>query len=115
MGCEAYLKEVAKGLELPKPLRRQLLDGLRQELEEGTCISELEPPAVMAAQLMESVDSGIKARYRRRRRYAARITIAALIVLLAVVIGYFAHLERTQVVRAEEHITVGEPVPLEGD
>lgn len=106
MGCDAYLKEVAKGLELPKPLRRQLLNGLRQELEEGTCISELEPPAVMAAQLMESVDGGIKARYRRRRRYAARITIAALVVLLAVVIGYFAHLGRTQVARAEEHITV---------
>ncbi len=110
MGCETretYLKQVAKNLELPRRLRRELLKGLRQELEDGGPLrEELEPPEEMAELLATSVPLEVRTWYRSRKKWRIRGTIATILLVFVLVTGYLIYLEKSQVVRAKSTITI---------
>lgn len=114
MACEtkeAYLKEVEKNLDLPKPLRKELLHGLKQELDEVYPFhEELERPEEMAELLMNNVPLEIRNQHQKKKKRRVRTAFAAILVLFALVTGYFLRMEKTQVARAEETITVTEIV-----
>lgn len=108
----AYCQAVEKKLELPRPQRRRLLDGLRQELAErqpdsaawDALVRDLGEPEETAAALMESVSPETVAGYRRKKRKALQAAIAGLAILLVLFVGLWLWTEQTQILRAERHI-----------
>lgn len=101
----AYCQAVEKNLDLPRAQKKQLLDGLRRELEErDDSVSDLASPEKMAAELMESVSPETVRAWRSRRKRHSAVGIAVLLVLLMVVLGTLIWHDSNQVARAETQI-----------
>lgn len=105
----AYCQAVEKNLNLPKKQKKQLLHGLYRELEERAGnISDLPSPEEMTAELMESVSPETVERYYGKKKRALQATVAVLAVLLVLLTCRWIQMRESQVVRAEEKITVNE-------
>ena len=109
MACETekqYLRAVEKELGVPRAVRKKLIAGLRQELNSTSVqIEELEEPRQVASLLMESVPEELCSKYRIRKRRINRTIISGIGLFLAGLLVVFIYAEKTQVVRAEKHIT----------
>ena len=118
MTCDAavraYCRSVGGALRLQKNRKKEILAGLRRELEErfsgaGTLTvedisAEVGPYDVVADELMEGVPPEEREQYLSWQKWVSRCVIIALVVLLVASVAYFLDKERTQVVRAEQKI-----------
>ncbi|MCI8438108.1 MAG: hypothetical protein HFF73_01150 [Oscillospiraceae bacterium] len=118
MTCDAavraYCRSVGGALRLQKNRKKEILAGLRRELEErfsgaGTLTvedisAEVGPYDVVADELMNSVPAEEREQYLSWQKWVSRGVIIALVVLLVASVAYFLDKERTQVVRAEQKI-----------
>ena len=118
MTCDAavraYCRSVGGALRLQKNRKKEILAGLRRELEErfsgaGTLTvedisAEVGPYDVVADELMEGVPAEEREQYLSWQKWVSRCVIIALVVLLVASVAYFLDKERTQVVRAEQKI-----------
>ncbi len=94
-----YCRAVGRRIELPRSTRKQLLEGLRQDIGESypagasvqTLTDRIGKPEEVAQSLMDSVDAGQAAGYRMRKRRRIRAIIVTLALLLAAAIGLFIY------------------------
>ncbi len=120
MTCDAavraYCRSVGGALRLQKNRKKEILAGLRRELEErfsgaGTLTvedisAEVGPYDVVADELMNSVPAEEREQYLSWQKWVSRGVIIALVVLLVASTAYFLYMSETQIARAEEKITV---------
>lgn len=101
---DAYCRAVGTALDLPKPRKQALLDGLRLELEDRfspaedmdpeTLYRELGTPRETAEALLESVPQKERDAYRAKKKRRSRWTVAVLAIVAAlalVCVGYLWH------------------------
>lgn len=102
---KAYIKEVEKQLDLPHTMKKKLLDGLCQELEDHhTDSSEWDDPNEVAAMIQSTVPPAVIADYRSHRRSKQRMLVGALSVLLILGMVLFVYAEKTQISRVEQKV-----------
>lgn len=117
--CASYIRQVGRELELPRRRKRELLNGLRLELEEQfpeepgteTLLSRVGRPEETARALRESVHPEEHRRYHAVRQWRIGCLIAALALLLAVSVAAFFYFDTTRTYRAEV-IIIEDPVPV---
>ena len=103
---KVYLKKVETQLDLPHAMKKKLLAGLRQELEEHhSSPNEWDDPNEVAAMIQSSVSPAVVADYRGHRRSRQRILVGTLTVLLILGMVLFVYAEKTQISRTERKIT----------
>lgn len=94
----AYCRLVSGALRLQRRRKKELLAGLRQELEErfrGTgaltlkeISAEIGPYDTVADELMEAVPEEERQQYLMQQRWLSRYLIALLLIVLAVAVTY---------------------------
>ena len=102
---KVYLKKVEAQLDLPHAMKKKLLAGLCQELEEHHADSnEWDDPNEVAAMIQSSVSPAVIADYRGHRRSRQRILVGTLAVLLILGMVLFVYAEKTQISRIEQKV-----------
>lgn len=109
----AYCRLVGSALRLRKRRKKELLAGLRQELEErfrgtGTLTlaeisAEIGPYDEVADDLMEGVPEEERQRYLTYRRWLSRYLIVLLLIILAVAVAYIVFPSRSQMFYHQQH------------
>ena len=119
MTCDAavraYCRSVGGALRLQKNRKKEILAGLRRELEErfsgaGTLTvegisAEVGPYDVVADELMDSVPAEEREQYLSWQKWVSRGVIIALALLLVASVAFFICYRNHQIVRVEEQIT----------
>lgn len=118
-----YCHGVNRTLEVPGRRKRELVTGLRRELEERfpdaevltleELTGEIGTIGETADALMETVHPEERGRHRTRQKRLTCLIIAGLALLLAASVALFIYTERNQTVRAEQTIIV-HPTIYEG-
>ena len=111
----AYCRSVGGALRLNKQWKEEILEGLRRELEERfsgaetltleELNAELGAYDEVANELMENVPLEERERYLTRQKRVSRIVLITFILLFAASVAIFIYTEKTQVARAEAHVT----------
>lgn len=114
-----YCSQVGKSLCCRRLHKKQLLSGLKQELEERTfsepvtlqeLYDEVGTPGVVAEQLMESVDPTEREAFARRRKLRpVLILLAVIAVLVSITVGYLIYWERGRIDHEVTYIIYGNP------
>lgn len=102
----AYCRLVGSALRLQRRRKKELLAGLRQELEERfrgmgaltlkQISAEVGPYDKVADELMEGVPEGERQQYMTHQRWLSWYLIALLLIILAVVVAYIVFPPRSQ-------------------
>lgn len=111
---QQYCRAVRKKLPLPARQRRQLLDGLQEELAESApdcatldaLIAQFGTPDENAQELLSSISPELVEQYRKKRVRIWVLLAALVFTLMAASIAFFLHMEKHQVTYATEHITI---------
>jgi len=108
----AYCRLVSGALRLQRRRKKELLAGLRQELEErfrGTgaltlkeISAEIGPYDTVADELMEGVPEEERQQYLAHQRWLSWYLIALLLVILAVVVAYIVFPPRSQMLYGQQ-------------
>lgn len=119
-----YCRAVGKSLDIPGQRKKELLSGLRQELEERFLDSEVLTMERLAGEagtvdetadaLMDGMPPGELGLYRARQKQLTRLIIAGLALLLTASVVLFIYAEKSQVARTEQTIIV-HPTIYEGE
>ena len=102
----AYCRLVGSALRLQRRRKKELLAGLRQELEErfrgmgALSLKQISagvgPYDKVADELMEGVPEGERQQYMTHQRWLSWYLIALLLIILAVVVAYIVFPPRSQ-------------------
>ena len=111
----AYCRSVGGALRLNKQWIEEIMEGLRRELEERfsgaetltleEINAEIGAYDEVANELMENVPLEERERYLTRQKRVSRIVLITFILLFAASVAIFIYTEKTQVARAEAHVT----------
>lgn len=111
----AYCRSVGGALRLNKQWKQEILEGLRRELEERfsgaetltleEINAEIGAYDEVANELMENVPLEERERYLTRQKRVSRIVLITFILLFVASVAIFIYTEKTQVARAEAHVT----------
>lgn len=105
--CVSYLKQVALGLYCSREEKNRLLAGLQAEIEEAfpageiptaeKLIARFGAPSDMAAELQSALPGEEAARSRRRLRNRLCAGLAACAMVIALLVGYLAHIASIEI------------------